>query len=142
MYLLDTNMVQFLLNNDPHVSERYRLVETQTFVSGVVVEEIIVRGYLAQINTIRSGRSQADLGRAYDGLHKGIDALARFRKLPYTQEAEAIFKSLKSGKGSAKVKGMDGRIAAHALFLGMVLVTQNERDFAGVPDLTVEDWAQ
>lgn len=31
-------------------------------------------------------------------------------------------------------------IAAHALSLGAVLVTNNEREFARIPDLTVENW--
>ena len=34
----------------------------------------------------------------------------------------------------------DRLIAAHALSLGLTLVTDNERDFADVPELTVENW--
>jgi len=34
----------------------------------------------------------------------------------------------------------DRLIAAHALSLGLTLVTNNETDFAGVPGLKVENW--
>lgn len=140
--MLDTNMVNYLLNDHPQVTAQYREHEGQAFVGGIVIEEILIVGFGAELNNIRSGKSNADIERTYSDLYKRVGALAKFQKLPYTQDAEAMFKILKSGKGSAKIKGMDGRIAAHALSLGMVLVTQNERDFAGVPDLTVENWAQ
>ncbi|MEO9129659.1 MAG: PIN domain-containing protein, partial [Sphingomonas sp.] len=34
----------------------------------------------------------------------------------------------------------DRLLAAHALSLGAVLVTNNERDFADIPGLVVENW--
>lgn len=34
----------------------------------------------------------------------------------------------------------DRLLAAHALSLGVIVVTNNERDFADVPGLTVENW--
>ena len=36
----------------------------------------------------------------------------------------------------------DRLIAAHALALGLTLVTANVRDFADIPGLLVEDWTQ
>jgi tRNA(fMet)-specific endonuclease VapC len=35
---------------------------------------------------------------------------------------------------------MDLLIAAHALFLDAVLVTNNIREFERLPDLTIENW--
>jgi tRNA(fMet)-specific endonuclease VapC len=35
---------------------------------------------------------------------------------------------------------LDTLIAAHAVSLGVTLVTNNTREFARVPDLTLEDW--
>ena len=37
-------------------------------------------------------------------------------------------------------KDRDLMIAAHALSLGCVLVTDNLKDFADIPDLSVQDW--
>jgi tRNA(fMet)-specific endonuclease VapC len=33
-------------------------------------------------------------------------------------------------------------IAAHALSLGLVLVTNNEQEFQRIPDLIVENWVK
>lgn len=41
-----------------------------------------------------------------------------------------------------KRRSFDRLIAAHALALGLVLVTNNERHFADVPGLRVENWAR
>ena len=142
MYMLDTSMVQHLFNDNPRVAARYKSVQSVTFIGGIVVEEIIVRGFLVQIANIRSGASKADLERTFADLHNAIDTLAEFQKLPYTNGAEAIFKMLKSGKGSAKIKPMDGRIAAHALSLGMTVVTENVADFMVISGLAVENWVQ
>ena len=38
------------------------------------------------------------------------------------------------------IGGMDLLIAAHALFLGVVLVTDNTREFKKVPGLKIENW--
>ncbi len=35
---------------------------------------------------------------------------------------------------------LDKLIAAHALALDLILVTNNQRDFAAYPDLTIENW--
>ena len=35
---------------------------------------------------------------------------------------------------------LDRWIAAHALALDLTLVTNNERDFAGIPGLRIENW--
>ena len=40
------------------------------------------------------------------------------------------------------IGGNDAMIAAHALSLGRVLITNNEKHFSGVPGLQVENWAR
>ena len=45
------------------------------------------------------------------------------------------FRSFRRGK-------LDRLIAAHALALDATLVTSNERDYADVPDLKLEDWTK
>lgn len=55
--------------------------------------------------------------------------------LPFTQEAALAYAMLPFKRAS-----YDRLIAAHALALGLTLVTDNEADFAGVPGLKVENW--
>jgi tRNA(fMet)-specific endonuclease VapC len=45
------------------------------------------------------------------------------------------------GQISFKRASYDRLIAAHALSLGLIVVTNNEADFADVPGLVVENWA-
>jgi len=40
------------------------------------------------------------------------------------------------------IAAYDLLIAAHALNLGLILVTNNTREFRRVPQLTVENWAE
>jgi tRNA(fMet)-specific endonuclease VapC len=45
-------------------------------------------------------------------------------------------------KKGSPIGAYDLLIAAHALGLGLALVTNNAREFRRVPDLTVENWAE
>jgi tRNA(fMet)-specific endonuclease VapC len=44
-------------------------------------------------------------------------------------------------KRGESIGGNDLWIAAHAKSMGMILVTNNEREFRRVPDLIIENWA-
>ena len=55
--------------------------------------------------------------------------------LPFDQAAARIYAELPFRRGS-----FDCLIAAHALSLALVLVTNNEHDFANISGLTVENW--
>ena len=55
--------------------------------------------------------------------------------LPFDHLAAKHYAQLPFRRGS-----YDRLIAAHAVSLGLVLVTNNERDFTDIPDLKVENW--
>lgn len=55
--------------------------------------------------------------------------------LPFDQSAAEAYMRLPFKRGS-----FDRLIAAHALALELTLVTNNERDFADVPGLRIENW--
>lgn len=58
------------------------------------------------------------------------------RVLPFDETAARIYGTLPFRRTR-----FDRLIAAHALALGLTVVTNNEADFADVPGLIVENWA-
>ena len=57
--------------------------------------------------------------------------------LPFDRSAASAYAGLRFIRGS-----YDRLIAAHAVSRDLILVTSNERDFADVPGLRVENWAE
>jgi tRNA(fMet)-specific endonuclease VapC len=55
--------------------------------------------------------------------------------LPFDDAAALVYANLPFKRAS-----YDRLIAAHALSLGLTVVTDNEADFADVPELNVENW--
>jgi tRNA(fMet)-specific endonuclease VapC len=55
--------------------------------------------------------------------------------LPFDEMAALVYANLPFKRAS-----YDRLIAAHALALGLTIVTDNETDFADVPGLRVENW--
>lgn len=65
-----------------------------------------------------------------------LDGFAReVSVLPFDQAAAIRYAKLPFKRGS-----LDRLIAAHALALDLILVTDNEGDFIDIPDLRVENW--
>lgn len=89
---------------------------------------------------VASAISYAEVLRGLIGDPRGgIAAADRFFEivpvLPFDRVAAAAYARLPFRRGQ-----FDRLIAAHALALGLTLVTNNERDFADMPGLRVENW--
>jgi tRNA(fMet)-specific endonuclease VapC len=75
------------------------------------------------------------------------DALELFLRhvqaLDYPARAASIYGRIRADLKSrgALIGPNDTLIAAHALFLGLTLVTNNTREFGRVPGLKIENWA-
>lgn len=137
-YLLDTNIVTALIEGNANVQKRLAAAQGTVIISTLILEEVLVMGHGAEINNIRSGRSKASEAIAHVKFAKSFAYLSAIPVEPYTAAADALFQTYRK----AKHRGMDGRIGAHAVTLGTVVVTANVGDFAGIPDLVVEDWTQ
>jgi tRNA(fMet)-specific endonuclease VapC len=128
-YLLDTNIVSQLVVH-PRGTIADRIGELG---EGRVVTSIIVAAEL------RFGVEKRQARR----LSLRIEAVLKtLRVLPFEAPADAVYARLRAEleRRGRPIGGNDLLIAAHALALGHVLVSDNEREFARVTGLQIENW--
>jgi tRNA(fMet)-specific endonuclease VapC len=129
MYLLDTNMISDLVKNPlGQVMKRIKKVDAKNICTSVIVTGEVLFGL-----EDRGGHR----------LKKNIeDVLASIPILPLQAPADQHYGRIRADfKRQGKPIGPnDLWIAAHALALGAVLVTANEKEFSRVPGLKIENW--
>jgi predicted nucleic acid-binding protein len=139
LYLVDTDTASLFLWGHPRITARVLATPPdQVWLSAIAVEEML-DGARAVINRER-GKGRSGLEKAYSDLDKVIKHIARFNVLPYSNEADALFKSWPS-----KVKRVgekDCRTAALAITRNMIVVTCNAKDFSAIPGCRFEDWSR
>jgi len=59
---------------------------------------------------------------------------------PFDHAAASIYGPVRLASRERRRDALDKLIAAHALSLGVTLVTNNPRDFMAYPGLTIENW--
>lgn len=128
-YLLDTNILSELMRNPAgRIANRIaQLGEPQVSTSIIVIAEL-------RFGIAKSGsrRLSAQLAAILDGIEV----------LPFEAPADERYGELRAHleeSGNA-IGANDMLIAAHALALGLTLVTANEREFARVRGLSMENW--
>jgi tRNA(fMet)-specific endonuclease VapC len=130
-YLLDTNICIYIRQKRPaQVLERFTQLNVgEAFLSVVTFGELLY-------GVAKSQHRIAALEK--------LDALVSFLPvLPLPAAAAEHYGKLRAEleqKGQS-IGGNDLWIAAHALAEGLVLVSNDEREFRRIPGLTVENWA-
>ena len=129
MYLLDTNTcIDFALaRSDALKSRMAQALPTGLSVSAITFAELSV-GARQTSDPFADSRRLLSLGRL-------------LMVEPFDQRAAEIYARVVRLLGFRR-RSFDRLIAAHALALGAILVTNNERDFADVPGLAVENWTR
>jgi tRNA(fMet)-specific endonuclease VapC len=127
-YLLDTNILSDLMRHPAgRIANRIAQTEQRVCTSIIVIAELKYgiakagsRRFLIQLAAI--------LG--------GIDVL------PFESPADVAYAELRARleRAGRPIGANDLLIAAHALALDLTLVTANEREFARVPFLRIENW--
>ncbi|SOE60297.1 Predicted nucleic acid-binding protein, contains PIN domain [Burkholderia sp. OK233] len=127
-YMLDTNICIYLMKNQPEqVAKRF----AQCLVGDVVMSAItfaeLEYGVAVSANRARDRRNLAALAE---------DILV----MPFDSAAASAYGPIREATRERKKDQLDKLIAAHAVALDVVLVTNSERDFAAYPGLRVENW--
>jgi tRNA(fMet)-specific endonuclease VapC len=129
--MLDTNILIYTIKNRPKkVRDAFKKHADYLAMSTVTLGELI---YGAEKST-QSVRNLAD-----------IEALAaRMDVVPFDSQAAIHFGQVRAElSNSGKLIGpFDLMIAGHARSRGLILVTNNLREFKRVPGLRVENWVR
>jgi tRNA(fMet)-specific endonuclease VapC len=123
LFLLDSNICIYLLEGRSDLT-RDRLQECapgEVITSSIVFAEVM-RG----------------IDRANAGAIASADHFFQLiEPLPFDQAAAESYLRIPFRRGR-----FDRLIGAHALVLGVTLITANEADFSDIPGLKIEDWTR
>jgi len=128
-YLLDTNICIYTIKNrPPEVREAFKRHHHQLCISTITLMELI---YGAE----KSAAPERNL-EVIEGFAARLDVLA------YDNEAAAHSGQLRAelARSGTPIGPYDQMIAGHARSRGLILITNNRREFERVPGLRVEDW--
>jgi len=129
--MLDTNICIYIIKRQPpQVLQRL-----QSLAQGSTVMSVVSYAEL------RAGLEMQTTNRAQD---ERVLALLtqRIPVLPFNQSDAESFGIMRATVRDRRRDALDQLIAAHALGVGLTLVTNNEADFKDYPGLKVENWVK
>jgi tRNA(fMet)-specific endonuclease VapC len=138
-YLLDTDHLSVLQRQAGkdynNLSARITQYPISDFAVSTVTFHEQVLGSHAYINR---ARNLNDVVKGYEMMARIISDFKVLPLISFNTGAATTFDQLQSQR--IQLAKMDARIAAIALFHGLVLLTRNDRDFGKVSGLLIEDW--
>lgn len=128
-FMLDTNMCIYLMkHHPPEVATRF----AQCYAGEVVISSITLAEL--EYGVVCSGEQQLRNRAALSSLLEDL-AVALF-----DGAAARAYGPVRLVTRERKRDALDKLITAHAIALGVTLVTNNITDFAGYPELCLENW--
>lgn len=130
IYMLDTNICIYVINSRPAiVLERFRLERIGDIVISSVTAAELAFG-VAKSGSVRN-RQALDM------------FLSTLEILPFDESVIWHYGDLRTDleRRGQPIGTLDTMIAAHALSINTILVTNNTREFERVPGLRLENWA-
>lgn len=129
-FLIDTNICIYIINNrPPEVIRKFKRVAIGDIgISSISVSELYY-------GVCKSKRIKENLKRLEEFLRP-------FEIIPYDENASKSYGEIRSQleKQGNVIGPLDLLIAAHALSSGLILITNNEKEFKRIKSLKVENW--
>ncbi|MBO0905241.1 type II toxin-antitoxin system tRNA(fMet)-specific endonuclease VapC [Jiella sonneratiae] len=128
-HMLDTNICIYVMKTyPPGVREKFNGLAEQLCISSITLGEL---HYGAE----KSGRPPENLAAIEH-------FVARLEVLPFADKAAAHYGQLRAEleRAGTPCGPYDMQIGAHARSEGLILVTNNRREFDRMPGLRVENW--
>ncbi len=128
LYMLDTNMCIYLMKNQPaEVAKRFAQCRVGDVVMSAITYAELEYGVAASVDPKTEGVNLA-------GLTEDIPVV------PFNEAAAVAYGPIRLATRDSKKDHLDKLIAAHAVSLGVILVTNNTRDFEKYPGVVLENW--
>ena len=131
LYMLDTDTCIYIMRNKPsNVQQRFNKAAKEALCISMVT-----------LGELAFGVSRSRFDR--DARELVDDFTERLTVIPWDGDAAWEFGTLRNHLESQgnPIGVLDTMIAAHALSLNAIIVTNNVRHFERVPDLKLENWA-
>lgn len=121
------------------------LLDTNVLIAASLAHGVALRRRMAECDEGDLVTSAVVYAEVIHGSVRGklppVDSLEVFAEvvpvLDFDRAAATAYAALPFKRAS-----YDRLIGAHALSLGLAVITDNERDFAGIPGLRVENWTR
>jgi len=127
-FMLDTNMCIYLMKNQPEVvAKRFAACYVGDVVMSAITYAELEYGVAVSANRTRERRNLAAL-------------IEDIPVVPFDAAAAEAYGPIREATRERKKDHLDKLIAAHAVALDVMLVTNNERDFASYPGVKLENW--
>ena len=127
--MLDTNIVIYVLKRRPkEVLEVFNINASRMAISSITLSELLYGAEKSQ-----------NIDRNLEAIEEFISHLD---VLPYDAKASQHYGQIKAAleKKGEIIGENDIHIAAHAISQGLILVSNNLREFKRVPNLAFENW--
>jgi tRNA(fMet)-specific endonuclease VapC len=129
-YMLDTNICIYAIKSRPiELREQFNRLTEQICISTITLAELY---YGVEKSSRRAQNLQAV-----------EEFVARLEALPFPVEAAAHYGQVRAEleRAGQRAGPHDMLIGAHARSAGLVVVTNNLREFERIPGLRIENWA-
>ena len=140
IYMLDTNICSYIIKNRPlEVLAKFKALKPDSCcISSITYAELkywVARSKQLHEKSKNHGQPKVN-AQIIDGFVSNLDIM------DFDAHAAEIYADVRAwmeGRGLV-VGGADLMIGSHAISLGLVLVTNNVKDFKNIPKIILENW--